>query len=154
MTELRRQRKLLEVQLGGGGSPTSPRRRGTREDEPCLTQLLSTLRRELQKPSQASFPQQLLAAPLDGLGILLDLLKLVQLCQANTGQKGPSQVIFKRWQISSLNSILMLDTKSQLEPPPSLELSVTSMSCWVASKKRSQHRFFILKLLCCKMRLL
>ena len=116
MTELRRQRKLLEVQLGSGGSPTSPRRRGTREDEPCLTQLLSTLRRELQKPSQASFPQQLLAAPLDGLGILLDLLKLVQLCQANTGQKGPSQVIFKRWQISTLKSILMPDTKSQFNP--------------------------------------
>ena len=145
MTELRRQRKLLEVQLGSGGSPTSPRRRG-REDEPCLTQLLSTLRRELQKPSQASFPQQLLAAPLDGLGILLDLLKLVQLCQANTGQKGPSQVIFKRWQISTLKSILMPDTKSQSEPPPSIELSVTSMSCWVASKKLSQPRFFILKL--------
>ena len=95
VAELRRQRKLLEVQLGSGGSPT-PRRRGGREDEPCLTQLLSTLRRELQKPSQASFPQQLLAAPLDGLGLLLDLLKLVQLCQANTGQKGPSQAVFKR----------------------------------------------------------
>ena len=94
VAELRRQRKLLEVQLGSGGSPT-PRRRG-REDEPCLTQLLSTLRRELQKPSQASFPQQLLQAPLDGLGLLLDLLKLVQLCQANTGQKGPSQAVFKR----------------------------------------------------------
>ena len=146
MTELRRQRKLLEVQLGSGGSPTSPRRRGTREDEPCLTQLLSTLRRELQKPSQASFPQQLLAAPLDGLGILLDLLKLVQLCQANTGQKGPSQVIFKRWQISTLKSILILDNKSQSEPPPSLELSVTSMSCWVASRKQSQLRFSIKKL--------
>ena len=94
VAELRRQRKQLEVQLGSGGSPT-PRRRG-REGEPCLTQLLSTLRRELQKPSQASFPQQLLAAPLDGLGLLLDLLKLVQLCQANTGQKGPSQAVFKR----------------------------------------------------------
>ena len=94
VAELRRQRKLLEVQLGSRGSPI-PRRR-SREDEPCLTQLLSTLRRELQKPSQASFPQQLLAAPLDGLGLLLDLLKLVQLCQANTGQKGPSQAVFKR----------------------------------------------------------
>ena len=145
MTELRRQRKLLEVQLGSGGSPTSPRRRGTREDEPCLTQLLSTLRRELQKPSQASFPQQLLAAPLDGLGLLLDLLKLVQLCQANTGQKGPSQVIFKRWHILTLKSILILDNKSQFEPPPSIELSVTSMSCWVASRKLSQLRFSIKK---------
>ena len=96
VAELRRQRKLLEVQLGSGGSPTPRRRGGRGEDEPCLTQLLSTLRRELQKPSQASFPQQLLAAPLDGLGLLLDLLKLVQLCQANTGQKGPSQAVFKR----------------------------------------------------------
>ena len=40
----------------------------------------------------------------------------------------------------------MLDTKSQFEPPPSIELSVTSMSCWVASRKLSQLRFFILKL--------
>ena len=40
----------------------------------------------------------------------------------------------------------MPDTKSQFEPPPSIELSVTSMSCWVASKKLSQPRFFILKL--------
>ena len=40
----------------------------------------------------------------------------------------------------------MPDTKSQFEPPPSIELSVTSMSCWVASKKLSQPRFFTLKL--------
>ena len=104
VAELRRQRKLLEVQLGsGGGSPITPSRRRGREEEPCLTQLLSTLRRELQKPSQAAFPQQLLAAPLDGLGLLLDLLKLVQLCQANTGQKGPSQAVFKRFEIEVLH---------------------------------------------------
>ena len=91
--ELRRQRKLLELQLQGQGSPGP---RGSRAEEPGLSQLLADLRRELLRPAAASFPAELVAAPLDALGLLLDLLKLVQLCQANTGHVGPTQAVFKR----------------------------------------------------------
>ena len=96
IAELRRQRKQLEVQLAGD-TPPSPRRKGQQEEH-ALSLLLSDLRRLLQQPPSPNFPATLLSSPLDGLGLLLDLLKLVQLCQANTGHKerGLSQAVFKR----------------------------------------------------------